>query len=32
MFKGRTAVFEHYDESTGAHASLEDVLKAAGCA
>ena len=31
VFKGRTPLFAHYDESTGAHAELGDVLRAAGC-
>lgn len=31
VFKGRKAVFEHYDESTGAHANFADVMAAAGC-
>ena len=32
MFKGREAVLEHYDESTGAHVELAALLKAAGVA
>ena len=32
VFKGKTAVFEHYDEATGAHAELADLLRAAGVA
>lgn len=31
VFEGRKAVFEHYDEATGAHADLADVLRAAKC-
>ena len=30
VFRGRVAVFEHYDEATGAHAQLADLLRAAG--
>jgi len=30
VFRGRSAVFEHYDEATGAHAQLADLLSAAG--
>ena len=32
VFKGREAVLAHYDESTGAHADFQTVLRAAGCA
>ena len=32
VFRGREAVFEHYDEATGAHAELADLLRAAGVA
>ena len=32
VFRGRTAVLEHYDEATGAHAQLADLLRAAGVA
>ena len=32
VFRGRDAVFEHYDEATGAHAELNDLLRAAGVA
>lgn len=29
IFQGKECIYSHYDESTGAHASLEDVLSAA---
>ena len=32
VFRGREAVLEHYDESTGAHVELAALLKAAGVA
>jgi len=30
VFKGEQAVYKWYDVSTGAHAPVEDILKAAG--
>uniref|UniRef100_A0A7S3ZZ97 Uncharacterized protein n=1 Tax=Pelagomonas calceolata TaxID=35677 RepID=A0A7S3ZZ97_9STRA len=32
VFEGDTVLFEHYDESSGAHAGIDDILKAAGAA
>ena len=32
VFEGDATLFEHYDESSGAHAGIDDILKAAGAA
>ena len=32
VFEGDDVLFEHYDESSGAHAGIDDILKAAGAA
>ena len=32
VFEGDAVLFEHYDESSGAHAGIDDILKAAGAA
>ena len=32
VFEGDNVLFEHYDESSGAHAGIDDILKAAGAA
>jgi hypothetical protein len=32
VFEGDDVLFEHYDESSGAHAGIADILKAAGAA
>ena len=32
VFEGDDVLFEHYDESSGAHAGINDILKAAGAA
>ena len=32
VFEGNATLFEHYDESSGAHAGIDDILKAAGAA
>ena len=32
VFEGNDVLFEHYDESSGAHAGIDDILKAAGAA
>ena len=32
VFEGDATLFEHYDESSGAHAGIDEILKAAGAA
>ena len=32
VFEGEATLFEHYDESSGAHAGIDEILKAAGAA
>ena len=32
VFEGDACLFEHYDESSGAHAGIDDILQAAGAA
>ena len=32
VFEGDDVLFEHYDESSGAHAGIDEILKAAGAA
>ena len=32
VFEGDAVLFEHYDESSGAHAGIDDILKAVGAA